>query len=131
MTARDAASVSIADKVLPGSSTALEAMQRLLAWIEPSFAGLALTAAGHRIVHGGLRYRQPTIVDADVIVALRDLVPLAPLLQPQAIAAIEALARMHPALLQIACFDTAFHHTMPTVASTFAIPYAVTAAGLR
>ena len=131
LTARDAAGVSIADRALPGCSTALEAMQRLLAWIEPSFAGLELTAAGHRIVHGGMRYWQPTIVDADVLVALRDLVPLAPLHQPQAIAAIEALAKMHPALLQVACFDTAFHHTMPAVASTFAIPYALTAAGVR
>ncbi len=127
----DGAGARLLDVALPAGCSAAQALQRLLAWIAPAFADVELLAAAHRVVHGGMRLSAPTFIDATVLAELRCLVPLAPLHQPQAIAAIEALQRSHPALRQIACFDTAFHHAMPLVASSFALPRARTQAGLR
>ena len=129
--ASDATGAPLLDEALPSDCSAVQALQRLLAWIEPAFAEVTLQAAAHRVVHGGALYSEPRFIDATVLAELRRLVPLAPLHQPQAIAAIEALLHSHPALPQIACFDTAFHHTMPSVASSFALPRAMTAAGIR
>lgn len=129
--ASDATGAPLLDEALPGGCSAVQALQRLLGWVEPAFADVALQAAAHRVVHGGALYSAPRLIDATVLAELRKLVPLAPLHQPQAIAAIEALQHSHPALLQIACFDTAFHHAMPSVASSFALPRAMTAAGIR
>ncbi len=93
---------------------------------EASFA-----AAGHRIVHGGAHYCAPVLIDAAVLAALEELVPLAPLHQPHHLAAICALRAVAPHLKQIACFDTAFHATQPPLAREFALPRALTAKGLR
>lgn len=62
---------------------------------------------------------------------MRELIPLAPLHQPHHIAAIEALARLHPALPQIACFDTAFHHSQPEIATRFTLPRRLHDEGVR
>ena len=62
---------------------------------------------------------------------LRRLIPLAPLHQPHNLAAIDALSKLHPALPQIACFDTAFHHTQSEVATAFALPRRLAAEGIR
>lgn len=117
-------------ELAPGKGQATP-LQALLAWLEQTFGGLPLRAAAHRVVHGGDRYSAPTIIDADVLAELRRLIPLAPLHQPQAIDAIDALQRSHPSLVQIACFDTAFHHTMPALETRFALPRALSEAGLR
>ncbi len=93
--------------------------------------GLRLVAAGHRVVHGGARFTEPTVVSDAVLAELRALVPLAPRHQPHAIAAIEALRAARPALVQVACFDTAFHRTLPELARRFALPAALHAAGIR
>ena len=74
-----------------------------------------LLAVAHRVVHGGARYFEPVRIDARVLADLRGLIPLAPLHQPFALEAIEVLLREHPDLAQVACFDTAFHHTLPDV----------------
>ena len=71
------------------------------------------------------------VIDASVTAELRRLIPLAPLHQPHNLAAIAALSKLHPALPQIACFDTAFHHTQPEVATAFALPRRLTAEGIR
>ena len=81
-----------------------------------------LTAVGHRIVHGGDRYREPQRVAPEVIADLRALVPIDPNHLPQAIAAIEAVGRAYPAVPQVVCFDTAFHSRMPRVARLYALP---------
>lgn len=90
-----------------------------------------LQAVGHRIVHGGRKFVGPVRVDAEVIAELRSLIPLAPLHQPHNIAAIDAILATMPDLPQVACFDTAFHQTMPNVASRFAIPRKLTDEGVR
>ena len=79
-------------------------------------------AVGHRIVHGGTRFSAAAIVDDEVRAALADLVELAPLHQPPALAALDAARRALPQARHVACFDTAFHATIPPAASTYALP---------
>ncbi len=78
----------------------------------------------HRIVHGGERFRSAVLVDVAVRSELERLVPLAPLHQPKTLAALDAIARALGDLPTVACFDTAFHATLPPAASTYAIPAA-------
>ena len=84
--------------------------------------GETLDAAGHRVVHGGARYTAPVRVNSEVLDDLRRLAALAPDHMPQAIAAIEAISRTRPGLAQVACFDTAFHRTLPPVARLVPLP---------
>jgi acetate kinase len=79
-------------------------------------------AAGHRIVHGGERFSAPVVVDDEVSTALHELTALAPLHQPKSLAALAAVRRARPDLPEVACFDTAFHATLPAAASTYALP---------
>lgn len=79
-------------------------------------------AVGHRIVHGGDRYRHAISIDAGVRQALGALVDLAPLHQPKSLAALDAVSHALPGLPAVACFDTAFHTTLSPAASTYALP---------
>lgn len=79
-------------------------------------------AIGHRVVHGGPRFREAVAIDDAVVDALRELVDLAPLHQPAALAGIEAMGRVLPDVPAVACFDTAFHATLPAAAATYALP---------
>jgi acetate kinase len=79
-------------------------------------------AVGHRIVHGGERFEGPVPIDGEVERALRELIELAPLHQPKSLAALDAVGAALPAVPAVACFDTAFHATMPASARTFALP---------
>jgi acetate kinase len=79
-------------------------------------------AVGHRIVHGGERFRQAVVIDEAVEAELRDLVALAPLHQPKSLAAVDAVTRAVPTVPAVACFDTAFHATLPPEAATYALP---------
>jgi acetate kinase len=81
-----------------------------------------IDAAGHRVVHGGPEFTGPTIVNPAVEDDLEGLADLAPLHNPPAVAAIRALDALRPGLPTVACFDTAFHATLPAAASTYAIP---------
>jgi acetate kinase len=80
--------------------------------------------AGHRMVHGGERFREPVVVDEDVEAELRELTALAPLHQPKSLAALDAVRRALPNVPEVACFDTAFHATLPPEAATYALPQA-------
>jgi acetate kinase len=106
-------------------------LTQLFAWIEDHRGGRRLVAAGHRVVHGGTAFSTPVLVDDRVLTALDRLAPLAPLHQPHNLAAIRALKRIRPALPQIACFDTAFHHDLAPVVIRFALPREYEAAGVR
>ena len=88
----------------------------LFAWTQQHLDGAHLKAVGHRVVHGGDTFLGPVLVDDPVLAGLEALVPFAPLHQPHNIAAIRAAQAAEPGLPQIACFDTAFHQTMPPVA---------------
>lgn len=101
--------------------------ERLMTTIDPT----AITAVGHRIVHGGTHFTAPTVVTPAVLASLDTLVPLAPLHQPQGLAALRgALVRL-PGAVQVACFDTSFHHDCPPEAVRFAIPREFHDAGIR
>lgn len=88
-------------------------------------------AIGHRIVHGGAAHDAPEAVTERLIAELRTLAPLAPLHMPAAIAGIDAVSTAFPELPQVACFDTAFHRTMPAVAHRLPVPRALAARGLQ
>jgi acetate kinase len=90
-----------------------------------------LAAAGHRVVHGGAAHTEPELVTPALMTALRALTKLDPLHMEMNLAPIRAVAAARPNLRQIACFDTAFHHTMPDVATRCALPRAVSNAGVR
>ncbi|MBP2230740.1 acetate kinase [Azospirillum agricola] len=106
-------------------------LRHLLDWIEERLEGATLIAAGHRVVHGGVRHAAPVLITPAVLEELEGLVPLAPLHQPHNLAAIRALAEAHPELPQVACFDTAFHRGQPWQAGMFAIPRELTDEGVR
>ncbi|HEX5590732.1 MAG TPA: acetate/propionate family kinase [Candidatus Limnocylindrales bacterium] len=82
----------------------------------------SIRAVGHRIVHGGTRYRTAVRLDAEVEAGIRALTDLAPLHQPKSLAALAAVRAALPETPAVACFDTAFHATMPPAATTYAIP---------
>jgi acetate kinase len=79
-------------------------------------------AVGHRIVHGGERFRSAVRIDADVEAQLRELVDLAPLHQPKSLAALDAVTALLPRVPAVACFDTAFHASLPPEAAVYALP---------
>jgi acetate kinase len=81
-----------------------------------------LGVAGHRVVHGGDRFDGPVLVTDETLQAIEDLVPLAPLHQPQSVRLIKALQRLRPDLPQVASFDTAFHRTQSDLVRRFALP---------
>ncbi|MFV8054307.1 acetate kinase [Mycobacterium sp. 48b] len=82
---------------------------------------LGLVAVGHRVVHGGKTFYQPTLIDGDLIAKLEELSPLAPLHNPPAILGIEVARKLLPDLPHVAVFDTAFFHNLPAAAATYAI----------
>ncbi|WP_051933144.1 acetate/propionate family kinase [Massilia sp. BSC265] len=107
------------------------AMVHVLECARARLGGRALDAISHRVVHGGETYTAPVRVDAAVLADLTGFVALAPLHQPFALEAIAALMADHPQMPQVACFDTAFHHTLPRVEQLLPLPAAVRARGLR
>ena len=128
---QDAGGKGVADAAIDGTVTYHVALSTLLKWIAAHSGGIELAAAGHRVVHGGREFTGPVRITPDVLRKLKALCPLAPQHQPHNLAAINALSKLHPNLLQIACFDTSFHTTQPAVATAFALPRALTEKGVR
>lgn len=110
----------------PGPGAMAELLDRLKASGQPS-----PVVVGHRLVHGGERYVQPTRVDDDVLSELEQLTPLAPLHMPAALALLRAAREACAGALHIACFDTAFHARMPELGRRFALPDELYRGGLR
>ena len=100
-----------------------EAVAHIIAWLGSQ--GLAtVDAVGHRVVHGGERFTESTLVDERVLTELEDLIDLAPLHNPHNISGIKASRSVLGAgIPNVAVFDTAFHHTLPERAHIYAIPY--------
>jgi acetate kinase len=107
------------------------AFEVVAAWLERHLGGARPVAVGHRVVHGGVRYDAPVRLDDAVLGVLQSLVPLAPLHEPQEIAAIRAVAARWPDVPQVASFDTAFHAGRPPLAQMFALPRDLYDAGIR
>jgi acetate kinase len=93
--------------------------------------GLDPDVVAHRVVHGGPRLDQHSLLDDRVLAELRRAIPFAPLHLPSELAAIDAVARRMPAVRQVVCFDTTFHRTMPEVARRLPLPEAFDRAGVR
>lgn len=131
----DSGGSPLADRVTSPDSEGpfnhVDALGFVLRWLDSHRAGFDLVGAGHRVVHGGDRFHGPAIVDTDVLDQLERLAPLAPLHQPNNLAAIHAIAALRPGLPQVACFDTAFHATQPPVARAFALPPEFAAMGIK
>jgi len=107
------------------------AVGALMEWIEEHSGRDALAAVGHRVVHGGPKYSKPQQVTAEMVEELHRFSPFDPEHLPLEIELIEAFRQRHPGLPQVACFDTAFHRTMPRVATLLPIPRRYEAQGVR
>jgi acetate kinase len=107
------------------------ALRLLLDAIEPHTSGARLAAVGHRVVHGGRECDCPVVVTAALEARLRRLIPLAPLHQPHNLAGIAAVRSARPSLPQVACFDTAFHRSLPRLATLTALPRELYEQGVR
>jgi acetate kinase len=106
------------------------AIATVASWLRET-QSLNLLAVGHRVVHGGPKYDRPVVIDQAVVANLEQYVSLAPLHQPNNLAPIRTLMKARPELLQVACFDTAFHHGHSAVADHYAIPERFYAEGVR
>lgn len=107
------------------------AVEALAAWLRSKYGGSRVLGIGHRVVHGGSRFTGPTIVNAEVLAQLRELVPLAPLHQPYNLAAIEAAFERLPDVPQVACFDTSFHRGQSAVVELIPLPRDLRMKGLQ
>jgi acetate kinase len=107
------------------------AIEFLRTFLRENRGDLRLAGVGHRVVLGGQKYFTPVRVDAQVLADLENLIPLVPLHQPHNLAPIRLVLERMPEVPQVACFDTAFHHTNPPLAQMFALPQTLTDAGVR
>lgn len=107
------------------------AVSMLMDWVQERRGRDALTAVGHRVVHGGPKYCDPQKITADMVQELRRLSPFDPEHLPEEILLTEAFQKRFPDLTQVACFDTAFHHDLPRVAKLLPIPRLYEAKGVR
>ena len=131
--ARDDAGKVLADKRwhADAKQSFAGSLNLLLNFSEAHLDRGGLAAVGHRIVHGGAEHIAPEAVTTALLKSLEALTPFDPLHMPHNLAPIRTIAAARPALAQVVCFDTAFHHTVPRVASQFALPRAISEAGVR
>jgi acetate kinase len=107
------------------------AVDTLMDWLEERNGRDALTAVGHRVVHGGPKYSEPQRITVEMVEELCQLSPFDPEHLPEEILLTAAFHRRFPGLPQVACFDTAFHHDLPRVARLLPIPRHYEAQGVR
>jgi acetate kinase len=107
------------------------AVMHLADFLRVQLGAHRLAAVGHRVVHGGLDYAAPVRLTTKIVDRLAHFIPLAPLHQPHNLAPIRLLLANRPELLQVACFDTAFHRGQPEIAQAFALPLKITERGVR
>jgi acetate kinase len=133
-TARDAGGARLAERGFGDAATPAThaaAVGAVIDWLQEALGGEPVIGIGHRVVHGGVHFAAPALIDLHVMAELQELVPLAPLHQPHNLAGIAAAARRFRGVPQVACFDTAFHRTQPWEAETFALPQRFYDAGVR
>lgn len=110
---------------------AKQALDVLVGWLRSHYTDARLLGVGHRVVHGGTEYFQPTIVTKQVLADLNKLIPLAPLHQPFNLAAIESVFQRLPDVPQVACFDTGFHHDQEPLMKLVPLPKEVRDKGVK
>ncbi len=133
--AKDAAGAVLVEAELESTGGTVghtEAFAHLVQWLRTRSGGQTTQAAvGHRVVHGGLDFVKPTLIDAEVLARLEKLIPLVPLHQPHNLAGVKAVTQLRPDLPQVACFDTAFHQGRQSVTERFGLPDDLFRRGLR
>lgn len=127
----DAAGKTLFEKRSSAGGEHRDLFADIFEWIESHLGADRLAAVGHRIVHGGRDFFEPVALTEQTIAALEALTPLAPLHQPRCLAPIRVIRAVQPDMMQIACFDTAFHHHLAPPVSRFAIPRRYEEQGLR
>ena len=108
-----------------------QALAYLFRWIDTNAPELKISAAGHRVVHGGENHSAPVKLTPAVLAELETLIPLAPLHQPHNLRAVSEIFELLPNVPQVACFDTAFHRHNPEVAQIYGLPRALTKGGVK
>jgi acetate kinase len=132
LTAKDGQGITLIDKQLGNEvRDGNDALNILAAWLRSMYGGAQVVGVGHRVVHGGLQFTGPTVITAEIVAALRRLVPLAPLHQPYNLAAIDAVSERLPGVPQVACFDTSFHRGQPAVAEVIPLPLEIRSKGVQ
>jgi acetate kinase len=128
---KTAAGEHVAERILPDAASQHQEIDCLIASIADYLGPGGLFGIGHRIVHGGLAFSGPTLIDDSVLSDLEDLTSLAPLHQPRSLEAVYALRAIRPDLRQVACFDTDFHRTLRPPASRYGLPRDLEQKGIR
>jgi acetate kinase len=132
LVAKDVAGETLIDKTWPGDEAAdvPAALGKVVEFLRAEIGTLP-RAVGHRVVHGGPDYSEPTLIDDVVLKRLQAFASLAPLHQPNNLGPIRTLLQRQPQLPQIACFDTAFHRGHPEIADRYALPEKFYQEGVR
>ena len=107
------------------------ALDKVITFLRKQIGGSLPAAVGHRVVHGGPDYSEPIVITDEVVRRLERFVPLAPLHQPNNLGPIRVILERQPRMLQVACFDTAFHRGHPEVADRYAVPDPLYEEGVR
>jgi len=131
LAARRGSEIIVDRDLSTGSMSHADALGLLLEFLRDALHGETIVGVGHRVVHGGLEFMAPTRVDETILARLDRYVPLAPLHQPHNLAAIRLMLERLPGVPEIACFDTAFHRSIPEVAQLFALPPRFAESGVR
>ena len=132
LSVKDGTGAKVADEPLGTSvMSASSALDSLAGWLRARYGPARVLGVGHRVVHGGARFAGPTLITPQVMTALRELIPLAPLHQPYNLAAIDAVSERLPGVPQVACFDTSFHRGRTAVADIVPLPQAIRARGVQ
>jgi len=130
--ARNGGGQTLVDRDLDGEvSDAHDAIHVLAAWLKAKYEGSHVAGVGHRVVHGGTRFSGPVLITDKVISEIQSLAPLAPLHQPNNLAAIIAAQQRLRDVPQVACFDTSFHRGQPAVAQVIPLPREIRSRGVQ
>lgn len=116
---------------LPTDYTHEKALHFILHWIEAQNQNWQVSTVAHRIVHGGEHFKASVRITPEIISQLRELCPLAPLHQPHNLAGVEMMSTLRPDVIQIACFDTAFHANHEPLFTEYALPQTMRDQGIR
>jgi acetate kinase len=131
LTIKDMDGRSVLDRSWPAPRKHEEILDDILGWVDQSVGSGGLAAIGHRIVHGGSQFVAPVRLDRKTIDELARLTPMAPLHQEACLAPARTLLSLRPNVMQVGCFDTAFHAALKPPASRFAIPRCYEESGIR
>jgi acetate kinase len=131
LTVKDPHGKVVLDRDWPGPRKQADLLQDILAWADQNAGNGGIAAVGHRIVHGGPHFVAPVRLDSKTIDDLARLTPMAPLHQEACLAPARTLLSLRPDMVQVGCFDTAFHGALEPPVSRFAIPRSYEQSGIR